>query len=29
MRVVNPTSTAIDSLMETVRTCDVPRLEVL
>jgi trk system potassium uptake protein TrkA len=29
MRTVCPTSTAIDALMETVRTCDVPRLEVL
>jgi trk system potassium uptake protein len=29
MRTVCPTSVAIDALMETVRTCDVPRLEVL
>ncbi|MGZ8716041.1 MAG: NAD-binding protein [Gaiellaceae bacterium] len=29
MRTVCPTSTAIDALMETVRTCDIPRLEVL
>jgi trk system potassium uptake protein TrkA len=29
MRTVCPTSTAIDALMETVRTCDVPRVEVL
>ena len=29
MRTVCPTSTAIDVLMEAVRTCDVPRLEVL
>ena len=29
MRTVCPTSTAIDVLMETIRTCDVPRLEVL
>jgi trk system potassium uptake protein TrkA len=29
MRVVCPTSTAIDALMETVRTCDVPRVKVL
>jgi trk system potassium uptake protein TrkA len=29
MRTVCPTTTAIDALMETVRTCDVPRLEVL
>lgn len=29
MRTVCPTSTAIDALMKTVRTCDVPRLEVL
>jgi trk system potassium uptake protein TrkA len=29
MRTVCPTSVAIDALMETVRTCDVPRVEVL
>jgi trk system potassium uptake protein TrkA len=29
MRTVCPTSVAIDALMETVRSCDVPRLEVL
>jgi trk system potassium uptake protein len=29
MRTVCPTKVAIDALMETVRTCDVPRLEVL
>ncbi|HEY8705730.1 MAG TPA: NAD-binding protein [Gaiellaceae bacterium] len=29
MRTVCPTSTAIDVLMETIRTCDVPRVEVL
>jgi trk system potassium uptake protein TrkA len=29
MRIVCPTSTAIDELMQTVRSCDVPRLEVL
>jgi trk system potassium uptake protein TrkA len=29
MRIVCPTSTAIDDLMQTVRSCDVPRLEVL
>jgi trk system potassium uptake protein TrkA len=29
MRIVNPTSTAIDELMQTVRSCDVPRVEVL
>jgi trk system potassium uptake protein TrkA len=29
MRTVSPTSVAIDALMETVRTCDVPRVEVL
>jgi trk system potassium uptake protein TrkA len=29
MRTVCPTSVAIDALMETVRTCDVPRMEVL
>jgi trk system potassium uptake protein TrkA len=29
MRTVCPTQVAIDALMETVRTCDVPRLEVL
>jgi trk system potassium uptake protein TrkA len=29
MRTVCPTSVAIDALMETVRTCDVPRIEVL
>jgi trk/ktr system potassium uptake protein len=29
MRIVCPTSTAIDSLMQTVRSCDVPRVEVL
>lgn len=29
MRTVCPTSVAIDALMDTVRTCDVPRLEVL
>jgi trk system potassium uptake protein TrkA len=29
MRTVCPTSVAIDALMQTVRSCDVPRLEVL
>ena len=29
MRTVCPTSTAIDVLMETVRTCDVPRVKVI
>jgi trk system potassium uptake protein TrkA len=29
MRIVCPTSTAIDELMQTVRSCDVPRVEVL
>ena len=29
MRTVCPTSVAIDALMETVRTCDVPRIEVV
>jgi trk system potassium uptake protein TrkA len=29
MRTVCPTKVAIDALMETVRTCDVPRVEVL
>jgi trk/ktr system potassium uptake protein len=29
MRTVCPTSVAIDALMETVRTCDVPRVEVV
>src|SRR3954451_3375281 len=29
MRIVCPTSTAIDALMQTVRSCDVPRVEVL
>jgi len=29
MRIVNPTSTAINELMQTVRSCDVPRVEVL
>ena len=29
MRTVCPTSVAIDALMETVRSCNVPRLEVL
>jgi trk system potassium uptake protein TrkA len=29
MRTVCPTSTAIDKLMETVRSCDVPRVKVL
>jgi trk system potassium uptake protein TrkA len=29
MRIVCPTSTAIDDLMQTVRSCDVPRVEVL
>jgi trk system potassium uptake protein len=29
MRTVCPTSTAIDKLMETVRSCDVPRIKVL
>ena len=29
MRTVCPTSTAIDALMETVRTCDVPRIELV
>jgi trk system potassium uptake protein TrkA len=29
MRTVCPTSVAIDALMETVRSCEVPRLEVL
>jgi trk system potassium uptake protein TrkA len=29
MRIVCPTSTAIDELMLTVRSCDVPRVEVL
>lgn len=29
MRTVCPTSTAIDALMATIRTCDVPRVEVL
>ena len=29
MRTVCPTSVAIDALMETVRTCDVPRVPVL
>jgi trk system potassium uptake protein TrkA len=29
MRTVCPTSVAIDALMETIRTCDVPRVEVL
>ncbi|HVA30038.1 MAG TPA: TrkA family potassium uptake protein [Gaiellaceae bacterium] len=29
MRTVCPTSTAIDALMETVRTCDIPRVEVV
>ena len=29
MRIVCPTSVAIDALMETVRTCDVPRMQVL
>ena len=29
MRTVCPTSVAIDALLQTVRSCDVPRLEVL
>jgi trk system potassium uptake protein TrkA len=29
MRTVCPTSVAIDALMETVRSCEVPRVEVL
>jgi trk system potassium uptake protein len=29
MRTVCPTSVAIDALMETVRSCDVPRMQVL
>jgi len=29
MRTVCPTSVAIEALMQTVRSCDVPRLEVL
>jgi trk system potassium uptake protein TrkA len=28
MRTVSPTSVAIDALMETVRSCEVPRVEV-
>jgi trk/ktr system potassium uptake protein len=29
MRIVCPTSTAIDALMQTVRSCDVPRMEAV